>query len=356
MRHQTAQGRLRASPRTASRSPSLVFNVLANLPDHSRPILRRMETGRPASHATKPKYLSYDRTVYPQATLLLKIGSFRQSIQCRNLSFELRDWLAEQAPYLRATEIALAVEYRENKKRKLTCTLYGRESEVVIVEGWDHESFGSWSDFSGKSKPQPEEERKVVFDEYLKYIQMHGARILADFRGAPLARRNVSWGARGFPKGSIPDELLDNFLEEPELPNKSPPEHAGISPYHLPVASPDEIMDEPGMALMEGASTTITVNRYERDPVARRRCIEHFGLNSQVCNINFSLAFPGIGDGCIHVHHLIPLSEIGQSYQVDPIRDLIPVCPNCHAMIHRRNPPYTPAELKAAMGGGAARS
>ena len=45
--------------------------------------------------------------------------------------------------------------------------------------------------------------------------------------------------------------------------------------------------------------------------------------------------------GFIHVHHLKPLAEIGAEYEVDPIEDLRPICPNCHAVIHMTNPPRT---------------
>jgi 5-methylcytosine-specific restriction protein A len=48
-----------------------------------------------------------------------------------------------------------------------------------------------------------------------------------------------------------------------------------------------------------------------------------------------------MGKGYIHVHHLTPLSTINGEYEVNPISDLIPVCPNCHAMIHKSNPPLT---------------
>jgi 5-methylcytosine-specific restriction enzyme A len=53
-----------------------------------------------------------------------------------------------------------------------------------------------------------------------------------------------------------------------------------------------------------------------------------------------------IGKGFIHVHHLTQLSDIGQGYEVDPVKDLRPVCPNCHAMLHKKNPPYTIDEIK----------
>lgn len=50
--------------------------------------------------------------------------------------------------------------------------------------------------------------------------------------------------------------------------------------------------------------------------------------------------------GIIHVHHLTPISEITGKYTVDPIEDLRPVCPNCHAALHSKNPPYTIKELR----------
>lgn len=49
----------------------------------------------------------------------------------------------------------------------------------------------------------------------------------------------------------------------------------------------------------------------------------------------------------IHVHHLIELNRIGREYEVDPIRDLRPVCPNCHAVIHSRKKPYSIEEAAA---------
>jgi 5-methylcytosine-specific restriction protein A len=64
-----------------------------------------------------------------------------------------------------------------------------------------------------------------------------------------------------------------------------------------------------------------------------------------ICGFSFEQHFGDIGKGFIHVHHLRPLGNIGENYEVDPVTDLIPVCPNCHAMIHRKNPPYSPQEL-----------
>jgi 5-methylcytosine-specific restriction protein A len=56
----------------------------------------------------------------------------------------------------------------------------------------------------------------------------------------------------------------------------------------------------------------------------------------------------------IQVHHLKPLAEVGGEYEVDPIADLRPVCPNCHAVIHTFKPPLSierAAQLLAVASG-----
>jgi predicted HNH restriction endonuclease len=85
---------------------------------------------------------------------------------------------------------------------------------------------------------------------------------------------------------------------------------------------------------IEGAVYQVLVNRYERDPLARRRCIDHYGPTCVICGFNFGAVYGLLAAGFIHVHHLKPLAEIGEEYEVDPISDLRPVCANCHAIIH----------------------
>lgn len=97
----------------------------------------------------------------------------------------------------------------------------------------------------------------------------------------------------------------------------------------------------------EGALKKISVNFYERSPKARRKCIEYYGERCCVCGFGFFAKYGEIGKGFIHVHHLVPLSAIGKEYEVDSIKDLRPVCPNCHVIIHRRQPAYSIEEVKA---------
>ena len=113
-----------------------------------------------------------------------------------------------------------------------------------------------------------------------------------------------------------------------------------------PEKAPEEISDADGKLCKEGATKLVRVNIYERNPEARRQCIEYYGAKCVVCGFSFSSIYGEIGDGFIHVHHLTPLSEVQGEYEVDPIKDLRPVCPNCHAMLHRRNPPFDMKELE----------
>lgn len=95
----------------------------------------------------------------------------------------------------------------------------------------------------------------------------------------------------------------------------------------------------------EGSVSKVMVNRYERDVRARQKCIDYYGLDCKVCAVNFELLYGDLGRGFIHVHHKKELNSIGYGYEVDPIEDLVPVCPNCHAMLHKRIPAFTVEEL-----------
>lgn len=107
---------------------------------------------------------------------------------------------------------------------------------------------------------------------------------------------------------------------------------------------PDEVPST--NSYIEGGVKSVLVNIYERNPKARKACIKHYGSNCQVCNFQFDLAYGSTGEGFIHVHHLKPEMLRKSNYVVDPIKDLIPVCPNCHSMIHRSDPPFEPSALK----------
>lgn len=98
--------------------------------------------------------------------------------------------------------------------------------------------------------------------------------------------------------------------------------------------------------LYEGALVKVMANKYERNQKARRECVAQKGYKCLVCGCDFETTYGEIGKGFIHVHHVVPISSIGKEYELDVDKDLVPVCPNCHYMLHRKDPPYTIEELK----------
>jgi 5-methylcytosine-specific restriction protein A len=111
--------------------------------------------------------------------------------------------------------------------------------------------------------------------------------------------------------------------------------------------SPEEIPE--AATHTEGSVRQVLVNAYERSAAARAACLARYGHACSVCGFDFEKTYGTIGRDFIHVHHLKEISSIGQKYRVNPVQDLRPVCPNCHAMLHRRSPAYTIDELKQAI-------
>ena len=87
--------------------------------------------------------------------------------------------------------------------------------------------------------------------------------------------------------------------------------------------------------LSEGAVTQVVFNKHERNPALRQRCLKHFGTTCRACGMNFEAVYGAIGKGYVEVHHLSPISQTDGEHAVDPTKDLVPLCANCHAMIHR---------------------
>lgn len=175
----------------------------------------------------------------------------------------------------------------------------------------------------------------VRFDVLLAPEQ-DGVLPLSRVQDGPLAAVNWRTQSSGISISPLAAAQLDNvwrgFLEE-----------RGQSP-----AAVSEEVSTPAL-YFEGASRSIAVNAYERDPRARKACLEHYGTTCAVCGFDFGAAYGAIGQGFIHVHHVVPLSQIAKSYIVNPIQDLRPVCPNCHAMLHRHAEVLTVSELKKTL-------
>ena len=101
-----------------------------------------------------------------------------------------------------------------------------------------------------------------------------------------------------------------------------------------------------GYGKLEGTRYEVTTNRYERSTINRELCLAQKGYICKVCGFDFRKKYGVIGKEYIEVHHIVPVSQLGPNYKINIEKDLIPVCSNCHAMLHRKNPPYLPSEMK----------
>lgn len=143
--------------------------------------------------------------------------------------------------------------------------------------------------------------RRETVDLVVQWHDQEKRRILVSYRGGP---------AKPTPSSSEPDAQLVDIVPVPSVARDSPP------------------------VLFEGTPHIVVLTDYERNPEARVRCIAHYGTRCVVCNFDFNAVYGPRAEGVIHVHHLKQLSEIAETYIVDPIADLRPVCPNCHTVIH----------------------
>jgi predicted HNH restriction endonuclease len=106
----------------------------------------------------------------------------------------------------------------------------------------------------------------------------------------------------------------------------------------------------------EGAPRRVFMDRYERNPRARARCIEHHGTSCAACGLSLAHRYGPEAEGLIHVHHRRPRASVRARSTINPVRDLVPVCPNCHAVIHRTDPPISIKKIQQMLEQAQSRS
>jgi 5-methylcytosine-specific restriction protein A len=111
----------------------------------------------------------------------------------------------------------------------------------------------------------------------------------------------------------------------------------------------DEIVNTSPEGNEEGGRIKVLVNVYERDATNRKSCIEYHGSKCAICGFDFKVIYGEIGKDYIQVHHIVPLNEMKDIVKVNPQTDLIPLCSNCHSMVHRKKPAFQIDEIKKAI-------
>jgi len=114
--------------------------------------------------------------------------------------------------------------------------------------------------------------------------------------------------------------------------------------------APDPMMpeDDDDGKLTEGRIHQVHITKHERNRALRQKCLLHYGYVCQVCGINFEKVYGESGKQFIEVHHLNPIADTDGEHVLDPVNGLVPLCSNCHSMIHRKpgGQLYTLQELK----------
>ena len=105
------------------------------------------------------------------------------------------------------------------------------------------------------------------------------------------------------------------------------------------------------VSYIEGKPKITNHKTYDRSIPARQECIGYYGYDCSVCGFNFETTFGDLGKNYIEVHHLKQIADTGEEYRIEPIKDLRPVCANCHRMLHKQRPALSIEELSARRKG-----
>lgn len=216
-----------------------------------------------------------------------------------------------------------------------------KAEKIIIFGAWDITESGNMSMiFSEEWKYSDKNRKNAGYEQSLRHIK------LIENEKYRLKIFPIYYSDKGKDEGGLGPAKIDSF--KPELKEKILVriKNKYYAAPKFGVSNIPEEIANPGRFL-EGASTEISVNSYERNLNARKMCLEHYGYECQVCKFDFEKTYGQLGKKYIHVHHIVPLSDVSKEYKVNPINDLIPLCPNCHAIIHRTKPALSVDTLKA---------
>jgi 5-methylcytosine-specific restriction enzyme A len=215
-----------------------------------------------------------------------------------------------------------------------------KSERFVIFGAWDRDTKGRTTRIFSESWERPRGHKSPGYDqsrEHIRLIEEEGYRL----KTFPMQRGDPDDNdgrAKRVKIGAFIPELAERTLTRVGTEWYAA-DSSITSPLAEELSTPEKYS--------EGARFAVTINAYERNPKARAACIAHHCHVCAVCGFDFAKVFGTLGEGFIHVHHVTPIGRIGKEYKIDPVADLIPVCPNCHAMIHRAEPPFTVEQLRS---------
>ena len=106
----------------------------------------------------------------------------------------------------------------------------------------------------------------------------------------------------------------------------------------------EETADDIPASRSEGELKKLELLTRRRSRELRDDCITYWKSlhNNRIycacCGLDFEKAYGNIGEGYIEIHHLYPISQYPGQHDVNPKEDLVPLCSNCHSMVHAKMP------------------
>ena len=183
----------------------------------------------------------------------------------------------------------------------------------------------------GKTYPDKESSKNDFFATITDFIPFEEAVLAKDnsnyLETVPDSRKSNYWrdGVRAI------DEETYHLIISKVIPNK-------VSEQKTAYISDETVgkFQDSLESFSEGKKSKRYVTTYERNPKYRKQAIAIHGNSCAACGFNFGSFYGEYAEGFIHGHHIGPVSEFETPKDIDPETDLIPLCANCHSVVHRK--------------------
>jgi 5-methylcytosine-specific restriction protein A len=239
-------------------------------------------------------------------------------------------------------------DHKASQTFRITSRLGWRSAEVSFEPG------AYAGDLLSAMREAPEEQRNICEKVFAASVA-DGAEIRLTLDGVPHTFPNVDLWTRKWTtlnaqltRGQLDINSGDARADLQELAKWT--SRLAVALFALMPVQAEEEPDGQLAGYPEGAKTTVTVNRYERDRRNRAAALAIHGYRCKACTHLMSDEYGDIAATLIEVHHTTPVHTLGSGYLINPETDLIPLCPNCHSVAHTRNPPLSVDEIRAARG------
>lgn len=227
------------------------------------------------------------------------------------------------------------VIYPENDMDELFEIHIQYRSEVrIIVEAYPQKHAAAMLDDMANAS----EEKKNRFLAYLQLFKEKNAKVATEINGTEV--EDGKW-----PEIWKNMSIRISKIEERDISFDTLAKEWAVGACGMMLSLLNVELIENMEGKVEGRKIEAIMTKYERNPVNRELCIEQNGCTCKICGFDFEKIYGDIGKRFIHIHHIKPISTMGGEYIPNPRIDLIPVCPNCHAMLHSSEPPLMPEEL-----------